>query len=208
MPQPFYSLSAGVLTEEQRVALINGVLSAAFYGPSALGKEFVDTQGFSLVFRRSALQQVTQQFDYFRPVLDAALFEQCNAFYINPLVLCNNSRVDAHVDCRLTANGDRLIPNLISVFYAEVDVCMKGGRIIFRPETLDEVRLAPRSGDLLHFVGSTVHSVEEMQEGRRRISVVCEQYNLDEKQLLNFPLCEVITGSNRLQRLNAAEVEG
>ncbi len=40
----------------------------------------------------------------FKPYLDQALQPECNAFYLNPLLLGEGSRVDPHIDlCDRTA---------------------------------------------------------------------------------------------------------
>jgi hypothetical protein len=203
MAKRFYSVAKDVLTEAHRAELVDGIVHAPYFGPSVLGQEFVKTDGFSLVFQRSSIDTVIQGFPYLWPLLQVALFDECNAFYVNPLVLYSQSAVEAHVDCRLTEQGVRVIPNLVSVYYAQVDPSMVGGRIVFHPGTEDEVRLLPKTGDLLHFLGTTIHRVEPVAVGGSRISVVCEQYNLPCEQLQTFPLCEVLTGHDTLARTNA-----
>lgn len=201
----FLSLTSAVLSSSEREALVRGVLEAPYFGASVLGPEFLDTKGFSLVFRRSAIKTVYEEFPYLSQLLEKALFDDCNAFYINPLVMRRQSQVDTHIDCRLTTKGERVIPNLVSVFYAEVHPEMIGGGIVFRPDQDDEVRVCPEAGDLLHFIGSTLHRVEAISSDVRRISVVCEQYNLTAAQLEGFPECEVLTDRALLARTNAFE---
>lgn len=207
MDKRFYSVTQDTLSEHERAELIKGILCSNFFGPSALGQEFVKTDGFSLVFQRLSINTVVQKFPYLSPLLQVALFDACNAFYVNALVLYSHSAVKAHVDCRLTENGLRIIPNLVSVYYAQVDPNMVGGRIIFQPDSDHEVGFLPKSGDLLHFLGSTIHCVEPVMCARWRISVVCEQYNLQRGQLQNFPLCEVMTGQLTRPRVNALETD-
>lgn len=203
MANPFHSLRHDVLSPAQRRELVAGILDAPFFGPSALGVEFIRTDGFSLVFQRCHIEAVIRQFPYLEALLQEALFEQCNAFYINPLVLYERSAVEAHVDCRMTNQGQRLIPNIVSVYYAQVDPDMAGGRIVFHPGREDELPLLPRTGDLLHFVGTTIHAVEPVRARDNRISVVCEQYHLPDELLEAFPACEILTGNASLMRANA-----
>ena len=204
MATGFYAVAHNVLTHEQRTQLVAGITQSEFYGPSALGEEFVQTYGFSVVFCRRALGVIHQELPFIATLLHSALFESCNAFYVNSLVLTSNSRVDSHVDCRLIPATDiRIIPNLVSVYYAEVSPQMSGGRLILNPDTTNEVAILPESGDLVHFVGSVIHRVEAVTAVCRRVSVVCEQYCLDDKALSAFPVCEIITGGSPFQRLNA-----
>lgn len=148
---------------------------------------------------------VVEQFPFLEALLQTALFDECNAFYINPLVLYNRSAVEPHIDCRLSEQGLRLIPNLVSVYYAQIDAGMIGGGIVFHPGSADELRVQPASGDLLHFVGNALHCVESVVAGSHRISVVCEQYNLPPTQLDDFPICQVLTGEASLMRANALD---
>lgn len=208
MTRGFYSIVKDPIQESARVALIEGVIQSEYFGESVLGNEFVKTNGFSLVFRREGMGLLFDKFSYLRPLLQCILFESCNAFYVNPLVLHDGSRVDAHIDCRLITPGDiRIIPNLVSVYYADVAPDMVGGALILNSSEDSNVRIAPSNGSLVHFLGSTIHRVEAVSSGGRRVSVVCEQYHLDELHLCNFPVCEVLaSGSNRM-RVNALHPE-
>jgi hypothetical protein len=209
MADPFYAVSPGLLTAAQRDELTEGIVSSKFFGASALGKEFIDTSGFSLVFKRQALGTVCGQFPYMRQLLQSVLFDSCNAFYVNPLVMFGGSRVDAHIDCRLmTDSHTRIIPNLVSVYYAEASPRMTGGRLILNPGAENEMVIAPNTGDIVHFLGSTVHGVEEVKTRDRRVSVVCEQYNLSDSILDIFPSCDVVTGATVFARLSALSPEG
>lgn len=208
MAAAFYTVSPDVLTAAQRDELIEGIVRSKFFGASALGKEFVGTLGFSLVFRRDALGTVYDEFPYMRLLLQSVLFASCNAFYVNPLVLFGGSRVGAHIDCRLMPDSDtRIIPNLVSVYYADVSLHMAGGRLILNPGAENEVVIVPHTGDVVHFLGSTIHSVEDVKTPDRRVSVVCEQYNLSDSILDMFPSCDVVTGASVFGRLNGLSTE-
>jgi hypothetical protein len=63
-----------------------------------LNRDFVQTRGFSVVFRRDGMAQVVAAFPFFAPYLQRALRADCNAFYLNPLELEGGSRVDPHID--------------------------------------------------------------------------------------------------------------
>lgn len=204
MATGFYTVIKNVLSEPQRISLINEVLHSEFFGESALGKEFISTKGFSLVFKRSALNDICQSLPYLSVLLSKVLFEKCNAFYINPLVLYGKSKVEAHIDCRLAMPQNiRIIPNLVSVYYADVSSTMKGGTLVLNSGADNEIAILPKTDDLIHFLGNVIHHVETVETPQRRISIVCEQYNLDDELISEFPYCDVIIGSSRLQRLNA-----
>jgi hypothetical protein len=204
MTTGFYFVGRNAIPEDDRRRLVDGVLASQFYGDSALGVEFVDTRGFSVVFKRSAMDAVAANFSYLAPVLESVLFQTSNAFYINPLVLRSQSRVDDHIDCRLVpGTTTRIIPNLVSVYYAAIPADMRGGQLVLNTGHQNEVTLSPQTGDVVHFLGSTVHHVEEVSCSDYRISIVCEQYNLADDLLTLFPECEVITGASDLARLNA-----
>lgn len=206
MPSAFYAVCPDLLASGQRDRLVEGIVGCEFLGPSALGPEFVRTTGFSVVFRRLALGTVCRVFPYLRELPDALLFAECNAFYVNTLIMQSSSRVEPHIDCRLLSHSQtRLIPNLISIYYAQIPPDMVGGRLVLNPGEQQEVTVAPRQGDTVHFVGSTVHLVEEVRTPCRRLSVVCEQYNLSEALSGKFPICEVLTGASKHSRVNALD---
>lgn len=189
-----YRLMPASVAPELLQSIEDGVVGSPYLGASPLGSEFVATQGFSVVFRRSALAAVRTRFPYLDPFIAAALFASSNAFYINPLLLTEGSRVEPHVDCRVVeAQKIRIIPTLVSVLYVRCPEADAGGTLVFRPGTEDEVRLQPRTGDLLHFRGRLLHAVTPLRARERRLSVVCEQYNLPPEALAGFPELRVLS---------------
>jgi hypothetical protein len=79
------------------------ILNCPYFAVNNLNRDFVNTKGFSVVFRRSHLSTVTEHFPYFGRYLEQALQPDCNAFYLNPLLLKAGSRVDPH------CNGERTV---------------------------------------------------------------------------------------------------
>ncbi|MFZ5479048.1 MAG: 2OG-Fe(II) oxygenase [Myxococcota bacterium] len=182
---------------------MGALLTDPHLGKSPLGAEFVNTRGFSIVFRRSALEEVKAHFPYLAEFLTGSMFPASNAFYVNPLVLEGTSRVDTHVDCRLVASQNvRIIPNLVSVLYVEVDPSMLGGDLVLQVEPGRTFAIRPSTNDLLHFLGTLVHSVTPVESPSRRISVVCEQYNLPEEVLEGFPEFQVICDNDVAPRVS------
>ena len=184
------------------------VLASEYLGKSPLGKEFVNTKGFSIVFRREALPKVYDEFRYFAPFLSKAVFPKSNAFYLNPLVLEECSRVDAHVDCRLlAAQNVRVFPTIVSILYVRVQDNMCGGELVLNYGQDDAISLNPRTNDLVHFQGNLVHAVSEIVDRGKRISLVCEQYNLHDEVLSGFPLLKVLTEDSIAPRVPGSEDE-
>lgn len=181
-----------VLDDCDRSEMVSAIVGSEHFGPSVLGQEFVNTTGLSLVFRRDHLAAVVSNFPYLAPLLNAALFEHSNAFYINPLVLDRRSRVGEHVDCRyMPDTGARILPTVVSVYYAEIDKEMTGGDLVFVTDDGD-IAVRPCVNEFLHFVGSARHYVSRIGNDCRRVSIVIEQYHLEGATLEAFPECHLV----------------
>ncbi len=153
-----------------------------------LNRDFVSTRGFSVVFRREHRQRVVAEFPFFGDYLGKALRDDCNAFYLNPLELEAGSRVDPHVDRSLRAYcPDVTTPLRVSVLYVEVPPAMVGGRLVLARGRKTIAKIAPATGMLLTFDGDLTHSVERVDTPGKRLSLVCEQYALDERELAAMP---------------------
>jgi len=193
MTSGFYSIQRGVLDARSLRGLVDGICRSEYLGKSPLGEEFVNTRGFSVVFKREAIDEVKDRFPYLEPYLEAVVFDGSNAFYVNPLVLNESSKVSPHIDCRLLSPQNiRLIPNLVSVFYAQVSAEMKGGRLVLNVGSDNEVTVKPKTNEVVHFLGKVIHSVTEVTNPRKRVSVVCEQYNLEDDVLEVFPYFQLV----------------
>lgn len=183
-----YSITRSAFSTTYLKTIENQLLESPYLGKSPLGKEFVDTRGFSIVFKRSHLETVIEKFPFLDEFLKKAIFTNSNAFYINPLILNSGSRVEEHVDCRLVSQEQaRIIPNLVSVLYVKVDPDMEGGELCLKVGNDKKIDLKPSSNNLVHFLGTLIHSVNEVRCPCTRISLVCEQYNLSESLLAHFP---------------------
>ena len=193
MPGIFFR-QPSAFDDDYRREMVAAIVASEHFGPSVLGQEFVNTSGLSLVFRRDHLSTVASHFPFLERLLDVALFEASNAFYVNPLVLDRRSRVGEHVDCRyMPGTGVRILPTIVSVYYAEIDKSMIGGDLVFITEHGD-IPVRPCANEFLHFVGSARHYVSKIDGGCRRVSVVIEQYNLDSEMLSVFPECHLVQG--------------
>ncbi len=153
-----------------------------------LNRDFVGTKGFSVVFRRSHLEKVSQRFPFFKPYLEQALQPDCNAFYLNPLVLGAGSRVDPHIDRSLRSYCKTINPpQVVSVLYIQVPADMQGGELVLRNRKQQVGQIKPEVNKLIYFQGDLTHSVNAVKTPSTRLSLVCEQYSLEESELLDIP---------------------
>jgi predicted 2-oxoglutarate/Fe(II)-dependent dioxygenase YbiX len=132
--------------------------------------------------------RVVAEFGWLERYLEVALRAECNAFYLNPLELVGGSRVDPHVDRSLRSYcKDVATPLCVSVLYVEVPAGMRGGELVLARGKRTLAKVRPVAGDLLVFDGDLTHSVERVEAAGQRLSVVCEQYLLDERELALVP---------------------
>lgn len=153
-----------------------------------LNRDFIATKGFSVVFQRSELGEVELRFPFFKPYLERALQPNCNAFYLNPLVLKEGSRVDPHIDRSLRSYCKTIEPPVIvSVLYVQVPPSLEGGELVLRNHKQQVGQIKPEVNTLLYFQGDLIHSVNAVKTTGTRLSLVCEQYSLSETELQDIP---------------------
>jgi len=163
-------------------------LACPYFAINNLNRDFVGTKGFSVVFQRSGLAKVEQGFPYFKPYLNIALQPQCNAFYLNPLMLKTGSRVDPHIDRSLRSYCKTIEPpSLVSVLYVQVPPALQGGELILRHGKRQVGQIKPQFNTLLYFQGDLTHLVNPVTSPGTRLSLVCEQYSLSETELQDIP---------------------
>ena len=159
-----------------------------YFAVNNLNRDFVGTKGFSVVFRRSHISTVEQKFPYFKPYLDLALHANCNAFYLNPLLLKEGSRVDPHIDRSLLSYCKTIEPPMfVSVLYVRVPENMDGGELVLKSHKRQLGQIKPQMNTLLYFQGDLTHSVNAVKTPGNRLSLVCEQYSLSEEELADIP---------------------
>jgi hypothetical protein len=169
-------------------SLARQIRASKWFAVNNLNRDFIGTRGFSVVFRRGAIARVEREFPYFKPYLDRALRADCNAFYVNPLLLVAGSRVDPHIDRSLSGYCATVDPPLqVSVLYVEVPAAMRGGRLVLRRGRTHIGRITPSENTLLAFHGDLMHSVERVEGDGSRLSLVCEQYRLPPEELEEVP---------------------
>ncbi len=140
------------------------------------------------MFERSEIAKVEQKFPFFKPYLDRALQTDCNAFYLNPLLLKEGSRVDPHIDRSLRSYCKTVAPPAtVSVLYVQVPPNLEGGELVLRCGKKQVGKIRPEANSLLYFQGDLTHSVNAVKTATTRLSLVCEQYILDDKELADIP---------------------
>jgi len=184
----YYRTQAHALTPRLLREVVGQVLTSPYLGVNNLNRDFVATKGFSIVFRRSSLAQVERKFPYLRAYLAQALDTTCNAFYLNPLVLTQGSRVDPHID-RSLRSYCKIIqpPQSVSVLYAQVPTDLVGGELVLSHRKRLVGRIQPVENLLVHFQGDLTHGVSAVLSPGQRISIVCEQYQLLPEELEEIP---------------------
>lgn len=185
---PAYTEERDAMPAGYTASLRRQVLSCRHLATNNLNRDFVGTRGFSVVFRKTALERVVRSFPFFKTYLDRALHADCNAFYLNPLVLAEGSRVDPHIDRSLRSYLAEIDPPVcVSVLYAEVPRDMRGGRLVLQRGKKLMGRIVPAENTLVTFDGDLTHSVERVESPGQRMSIVCEQYRLRDDELEKVP---------------------
>lgn len=135
---------------------------------------------------------VEQQFPFFKPYLDIALQPDCNAFYLNPLLLQAGSRVDPHIDRSLRSYCKTIEPPcLVSVLYVRIPENMNGGELILKAGKRHVGKITPQANALVYFQGDLTHAVNPVKTPGSRLSLVCEQYALLPSELEDIPVFTV-----------------
>lgn len=169
-------------------SLARAIRASPLFTTNTLNRDFVATRGFSVVFRRTELPRVTREFPGFAAYLARALRADANAFYLNPLELERGSRVDPHIDRSLRSYLEDVLPPLcVSVLYVEVPPGMQGGELVLARGKRTLARVRPAAGTLVVFDGDLTHSIERVETPGRRLSLVCEQYELTPDELEHIP---------------------
>lgn len=170
------------------------ILASPHFTTNTLNRDFVQTRGFSLVFRAESRARVERAFSCFGPYLERALRPDCNAFYLNPLQLERGSRVDPHIDRSLRSYCKEVsVPLSVSVLYVDVPAGMRGGALVLARGKKRLARLQPVTNTLVFFEGDLTHSIEAMESEGTRLSLVCEQYSLVADELERIPTFAIET---------------
>ena len=184
----YYSLHRDAFAIAYLNDLRGEILACPYLAINNLNRDFVATKGFSVVFQRSQIGEVEQRFPFFKPYLDKALLPTCNAFYLNPLLLKEGSRVDPHIDRSLRSYCKAIDPPMaVSVLYVQVPSNLEGGELVLRNHKQQVGQIKPQVNTLVYFQGDLTHSVNAVKTTATRLSLVCEQYSLSEDELEEIP---------------------
>ncbi|NJN86808.1 MAG: 2OG-Fe(II) oxygenase [Leptolyngbyaceae cyanobacterium SL_7_1] len=176
---PYYHQHSACFSLSYLEELRGQILACPYFVVNNLNRDFVGTKGFSVVFRRSHLSTVAQRFPYFVPYLERALQPECNAFYLNPLLLTAGSRVDPHIDRSLRSYCKTIEPPaVVSVLYVAVPADLVGGELVLRSHKRQVGQVRPQTNTLVVFQGDLTHAINPVTSQGLRLSLVCEQYNL------------------------------
>jgi hypothetical protein len=177
------------------------ILACSELAINNLNRDFIGTRGFSVVFQRSELETVERRFPFFKRYLDRVLQPSCNAFYLNPLLLKEGSRVDPHIDRSLRAYCKTVEPPVVvSVLYVQVPPNLQGGELVLRCHKQQVGQIKPEVNTLLFFQGDLTHSVNAVKTIGTRLSLVCEQYSLSEMELQDIPAFTVESRAVKAKR--------
>ncbi|OLP17846.1 iron-regulated protein [Leptolyngbya sp. 'hensonii'] len=184
----YYSQYSQVFPPIYLSELQGQILTCPYFAVNNLNRDFVGTKGFSIVFRRSHIGKVQQRFPYLNPYLERVLQPECNAFYLNPLLLEQGSRVDPHIDRSLRSYCEAIAPPLcVSVLYVRIPADLEGGELVLRSSKRQVGQIRPHPNTLIFFQGDLTHAVNPVKSSGMRLSLVCEQYSLEEEQLQDIP---------------------
>lgn len=194
-----YRLVKGALTPCEVAGVRDAILGSPYMASNNLNMRFAGTYGFSVVFTREHVAEVVTQFPGFEPFLAKALRADCNAFFLNPLLIANGAAVMPHVDLSLQTYvpGVRT-PRYVSVLYVEVPAGLEGGELKLYEGQRNVATVTPREHALLTFRGDLRHEVTAVTSGapdiyQARLSLVVEQYQLTDLQLAHVPACLIGT---------------
>ncbi len=183
-----YTEESQAFPPQYLVSLRKQILRSPLLVANTLNRDFVATRGFSVIFRRDGRPRVDREHPYLSTYLDRVLRDDCNAFYLNPLLLSQGSRVDPHIDRSLQTYSVHVEPPVVvSVLYVEVPTTMRGGALSLRHGKKHLGKVTPVENKLVTFDGALTHSVEKVESEGARLSLVCEQYRLEGDELARIP---------------------
>ncbi len=195
-----YTSNAAHLDPHAHEALRTACLSPKLLGTSPLLGTFAATYGFAVSFTRPGIDALLQQYPFFAPfcamILQTAQTKPVlpwmrrfsfrpNAFYLNVLAIPPGAHVGAHIDATLGAHckNPGVIPKAVSVYYVQVPSKPAGGALVLHPHEKKKIMLTPTEGHYVVFRGDLPHEVTPYHGKDLRVSLVCEQYQLDAPSL-------------------------
>jgi hypothetical protein len=188
----YYQVQSNTFSSSYLKDLGGEIQASPYFTTNNLNRDFIQTKGFSVVFQRQGIKTVQEKFPFFKPYLDLALQSSCNAFYLNPLLLQEGSRVDPHIDRSLRSYCKTIEPpSLVTVLYVRVPENMEGGELILKSNNRQIGKIKPQTNLLVYFQGNLTHSINSVKTPGNRLSLVCEQYDLTDREIEDVPMHSV-----------------
>jgi hypothetical protein len=180
--------------------LKENILNSSFLAKNHLNYNFSNTLGFSIIFKLEHKNKVIEKFPYLEKYLERVIEEPYNAFYLNPLVLSLSGKVDRHIDHSLRSYYLKIpFPERVTVLYVDIPEMTGGNLILYNNKEKFMSKIKPENNKLIFFKGDLKHEIttiseidnilenNQIKDNKRRISLVCEQYNLDRYSLSKIP---------------------
>lgn len=187
-----YTQEDNCFDKEYNNSLKESIMASGFLAKNHLNYNFSNTLGFSVIFKKEQTNKVIEKFPYLRKFLERIIEEPYNAFYLNPLVLPLKGKVDKHIDHSLRSYYLKIpFPQRVVVYYVDIPE-MSGGNLILYKEDKFITKIKPQTNRLILFKGDLKHEITTISEignesETKRMSLVCEQYNLDKYSLSQIP---------------------
>ncbi len=188
----YYQVQSNTFSSSYLKDLGGEIQASPYFTTNNLNRDFIQTKGFSVVFQRQGIKTVQEKFPFFKPYLDLVLQSNCNAFYLNPLLLQEGSRVDPHIDRSLRSYCKTIEPpSLVTVLYVRVPENMEGGELVLKSNNRQIGKIKPQTNLLVYFQGNLTHSINSVKTPGNRLSLVCEQYDLTDREIEDVPMHSV-----------------
>lgn len=203
---PIFVVDDGHWPKDKCAQVLRTIDATGKVGRSQLDHMFTESRGFGLAFTKHHVDEVRIAHPFLQAFVDEVCapdalattlttFERLrrdsapapNAFYVNVLVVEEGAHVGAHIDGTLGPmfGVDRLTPEAVSVQYLHVDDDEEGGQLLLFAGSQVLAELEPSTGMFVQFNGKARHGVRASD--RRRVSLVCEQYVVDDELLACLP---------------------
>jgi len=187
----FFQEEYKLFSEDYLEKLKREIISSKYLAKNHLNYNFSTTLGFSLIFKASKIGLMKEKFPFFSEYFDRVFLPEIDVYYLNPLVLNYNSRVERHIDHSLRSYDPEIgFPNRVAVLYVSVPK-MKGGELVLYEQERMIKKIKPQNNKLVFFAGELKHEIKNISRidgnEKQRISLVCEQYKANEEQLKKIP---------------------
>ncbi|MBC7472883.1 MAG: 2OG-Fe(II) oxygenase [Candidatus Sericytochromatia bacterium] len=188
----YYQEKNDVFSKNYIQNLRDQILESDYLAKNHLNYRFSTTLGFSVIFKTETINKVKDKFPYFCEYIDQTISNKYNAYYLNPLLIPLDAKVEPHIDKSLRSYClDVPTPERVSVLYIDIPKMSGGKLILYNDEKFIE-EITPVINKLLFFRGDLRHEVTPIEEIfsdniKYRVSLVCEQYYLDSNQLKQIP---------------------